>query len=150
MTHHLLPEIDRDWLARVTNCFLIRHPREVITSYIAKNNDPALEDVGFVQQAEIFDLVRVHSGATPPVLDAKDIQENPRRMLGLLCDRLRWNSPKPCSRGRRGCARPTASGPNTGTKKSNVHVVPPACPTLNVMQFRQCSTGYKLYAHRLR
>ncbi len=88
MTHHLLPEIDRGWLDQVTNCFLIRHPREVITSYIAKNNDPLLEDVGFVQQAEIFDLVCKHSGAMPAVLDAKDIQENPRRMLGLMCDAL--------------------------------------------------------------
>src|SRR4051812_37534586 len=26
MTHHLLPEIDRSWLAAVTNCFLIRDP----------------------------------------------------------------------------------------------------------------------------
>src|SRR5258708_1556757 len=86
MTHHLLPEIDREWLAKVTNCFLIRHPREVITSYIAKNNDPLLEDVGFVQQAEIFDFVRARTGTTPPVLDGKDIQENPRRTLGLLCD----------------------------------------------------------------
>ena len=88
MTHHLLPEIDREWLAHVTNCFLIRHPGEVITSYIAKNNDPHLEDVGFVQQAEIFDLVCARTGVTPVVLDAKDIQENPRRMLGLLCDAL--------------------------------------------------------------
>lgn len=88
MTHHLLPEIDRSWLARVTNCFLIRHPQEVITSYIAKNNDPSVEDVGFVQQAEIFDWVRAASGATPAVLDARDVQENPRRMLGLWCESL--------------------------------------------------------------
>lgn len=88
MTHHLLPEIDRSWLARVTNCFLIRDPREVITSYIAKNNDPTLEDVGFVQQSEIFEWVRNQTGTMPPVLDAKDIQENPRHMLGLLCDAL--------------------------------------------------------------
>ena len=40
MTHHLLPEIDRAWLGLVTNCFLIRDPREVILSYIKKNNDP--------------------------------------------------------------------------------------------------------------
>lgn len=88
MTHHLLPDIDRGWLEKVTNCFLIRHPREVITSYIAKNNDPTVEDVGFIQQAEIFDYVRTHTGKIPPVLDAKDIQENPRQMLGLLCDAL--------------------------------------------------------------
>jgi hypothetical protein len=88
MTHHLLSEIDRSWLGSVTNCFLIRHPQEVITSYIAKNNAPMLEDVGFIQQAEIFDWVRAHTGIAPPVLDAREIQENPRRMLGLLCDAL--------------------------------------------------------------
>ncbi|MEY2498801.1 MAG: hypothetical protein QOD12_2357, partial [Verrucomicrobiota bacterium] len=63
MTHHLLPGIDRGWLGAVTNCFLIRDPREVIVSYIKKNNDPALEDIGFVQQAEIFDWVRAYTGA---------------------------------------------------------------------------------------
>src|SRR4051812_37916662 len=39
MTHHLLSGIDRKWLAQVTNCFLIRDPAEVITSYIKKNPD---------------------------------------------------------------------------------------------------------------
>jgi len=89
MTHHLLPEIDRGWLAKVQNCFLIRHPREVITSYIIKNNDPTAEDVGFIQQAEIFELVCAQTGSPPPVLDARDIQNDPRRSLGLLCDALR-------------------------------------------------------------
>ena len=64
MTHHLLPEIDRGWLRAVTNCFLIRDPREVIVSYIKKNDDPTLEDIGFVQQAEIFDWVRADTGAS--------------------------------------------------------------------------------------
>ena len=86
MTHHLLPEIDRGWLAAVTNCFLIRDPREVIVSYIKKNNDPTLEDIGFVQQAEIFDWVRAHTGAVPPVIDSRDVLENPERILRLLCD----------------------------------------------------------------
>ncbi len=39
------------------DCFLIRDPAEVINSYIRKNEDPTAEDVGFVQQAEIFDWV---------------------------------------------------------------------------------------------
>src|SRR2546421_6297251 len=85
MTHHLLPEIDRGWLGAVTNCFLIRDPREVIVSYLKKNNDPALEDIGFVQQAEIFDWVRAHTGEIPPVIDARDVLENPERILRLLC-----------------------------------------------------------------
>ena len=86
MAHHLLPEIDRQWLGAVTNCFLIRDPAEVITSYIKKNDDPALDDLGFVQQAEIFHWVCEHTGKIAPVIDAKDILQNPERLLRLLCD----------------------------------------------------------------
>lgn len=86
MTHHLLPQIDRAWLRAVTNCFLIRDPREVIASYIRKNNNPTLEDLGFVQQAEIFDWVRADSGAILAVIDARDVLEDPQRILELLCD----------------------------------------------------------------
>ncbi|HEV2841320.1 MAG TPA: hypothetical protein VGW39_08355 [Chthoniobacterales bacterium] len=86
MTHHLLPGMGREWLGLVTNCFLIRDPRAVIASYIKKNNDPTLEDIGFVQQAEIFDWVRARTGSIPPVIDARDVLENPRRVLGLLCE----------------------------------------------------------------
>ncbi|MEY2576154.1 MAG: hypothetical protein QOF80_1641 [Verrucomicrobiota bacterium] len=88
MTHHLLPRIDWSWLGAVTNCFLIRDPAEVIVSYIRKNNDPTLEDIGFVQQAEIFDWARAVIGATPPVVDARDILENPERILRLLCEAI--------------------------------------------------------------
>jgi len=86
MTHHLVPEVDRHWLAAMTNCFLIRDPREVIVSYVKKREDPALEDLGFIQQAEIFDFVRTRANSIPPIVDAKDVLENPERMLRLLCD----------------------------------------------------------------
>lgn len=86
MTHHLLPEIDREWLNNVTNCFLIRDPREVIASYVRKRDDPALEDLGFVQQTEIFQLVGARTNSIPPVVDAKDVLEHPSRILQLLCD----------------------------------------------------------------
>ena len=89
MTHHLMPGIDRAWLGAVTNCFLIRDPAEVIASYIRKNNDPALEDIGFVQQAEIFDWVRAQTSAIPPVIDARDVLENPEKILRLLCEAVR-------------------------------------------------------------
>src|SRR6188472_2402142 len=65
MTHHLLPEISREWLGAVTNCFLIRDPAEVICSYIKKNHDPSVEDLGFLRQAEIFELVRASDGSVP-------------------------------------------------------------------------------------
>jgi hypothetical protein len=86
MAHHLLPEVEREWLGAVANCFLIRDPREVIASYIKKREEPALPDLGFVQQAEIFDFVRTRTSSIPPVIDAKDVLDNPKRMLRLLCE----------------------------------------------------------------
>ncbi len=85
MTHHLLPEVDREWLRAVTNCFLIREPREVITSYIKRNGEPTLADLGFVQQTEIFDWVRANAVGTPPVIDARDVLRDPERIFRLLC-----------------------------------------------------------------
>ncbi len=86
MTHHLLPEIERRWLEEVVNCFLIREPREVIVSYLKKNGEPTAMDLGFPQQAEIFDWVRARNGAVPPVIDAREVLENPERVLRLLCE----------------------------------------------------------------
>jgi hypothetical protein len=88
MAHHLLPEMDRSWIGKLTNCFLIRNPQEVLASYTKVIDTPTLEDTGFPQQAEIFDWVRDHTGRTPPVLDAADVLKNPRRILELLCEAL--------------------------------------------------------------
>jgi hypothetical protein len=86
MTHHLLPEVERGWLAGVENCFLIRDPRDVITSYVKKNYEPTAIDLGFPQQAEIFEWVCSATGRVPPVIDARDVLEDPRRVLRLLCE----------------------------------------------------------------
>ena len=86
MTHHLLPGMDREWLVAVTNCFLIRDPREVIASYVKKREHAALEDFGFVQQMEIFDFVCARTNTVPAVVDARDVLENPELTLRLLCD----------------------------------------------------------------
>lgn len=85
MTHHLLPEIERSWLRGLTNCFLIRDPAEVIVSYLKKNHEPSAADLGFIQQAEIFEFVRKETGGVPPVIDAREVLQNPERMLRQLC-----------------------------------------------------------------
>jgi hypothetical protein len=84
MTQHLLPEVSRDWLPQVTNCFLIRDPAAVITSYIKKNSDPTAVDLGYPQQIELFQNVCRCVG-TPPIVDADDVLRDPERMLRMLC-----------------------------------------------------------------
>jgi len=88
MTHHLLDEVDRDWLAQLHNCFLIRDPREVIASYARTRPALNVRDVGVLQLAEIFAHVRATAGATPLVLDSRDVLEDPRAMLTALCEAL--------------------------------------------------------------
>ena len=85
MTHHLIPQVSREWLREVTNCFLIRDPARVIASYIKKNPQPTLDDLGLVQQMEIFEFTRRQTDSIPPVIDADDVLRDPERMLRLLC-----------------------------------------------------------------
>ena len=88
MTHHILPEMDLDWLTDLTHCFLIRTPEEMIASYIKVRPDPVLGDFGLVEQRRIFDHVRALTGHIPPVVDAASILVHPERTLSLVCDRL--------------------------------------------------------------
>jgi hypothetical protein len=88
MTHHVLAGMIGNWMRQLTHAFLIREPGQMLTSLIKHVPDASLADTGYRQQVEIFDWVRESSGKTPPVLDARDVLENPRRLLGLLCDAL--------------------------------------------------------------
>jgi hypothetical protein len=88
MAHHLLPNMDRDWLPRLTHAFLIRDPAEMLCSLDEKLDGFAIEDTGLPQQVEIFDLIREETGETPPVIDSRDVLTDPRGMLSALCDRL--------------------------------------------------------------
>ena len=46
MTHHLLPNIEREWMKKMRNCFLIRDPKEVILSYSKKRSEFTIKDIG--------------------------------------------------------------------------------------------------------
>jgi hypothetical protein len=85
MTHHMLPQIEIDWLRQFTNVFLIREPREMITSYIKIVPEPTPHDLALPQQVELFECIRRDTGRTPPVIDSRDVLEDPERILGLLC-----------------------------------------------------------------
>lgn len=88
MSHHLLPNIERDWIGKLTNAFLIREPREMITSLARILPNPDAAATGLPQQVEIFEWVERTTGQTPPVIDARDVLDDPRRTLSRLCDRL--------------------------------------------------------------
>ncbi len=88
MTHHLLPDMGRDWLRLVTNAFLVRDPAGVVASYARVRGEPTLEDLGFPQQVEIFRACADSDGTAPPVVDAADVLADPAAVLSVLCARL--------------------------------------------------------------
>lgn len=88
MTHHMLPEIGRGWMAPCRHAFLIRHPARVLASYAAKREAVTLGDIGFVEQAELFDHAAAIAGRKPVVIDADAVLADPRDMLAKLCGAL--------------------------------------------------------------
>jgi hypothetical protein len=82
MTHHLLPQLPRDWIPKLTNVLLIRDPAEVVASYVRSRADVTAEDIGLVQQSELYDQL----GADVPVIDAGDFLRNPEGYLRWLCE----------------------------------------------------------------
>ncbi|MHA6325714.1 sulfotransferase-like domain-containing protein [Roseivivax sp. CAU 1753] len=88
MCQHMVRGVPRNWMANVTNVFLIRHPARVLASFAAKYEAAGLEDIGFVQQVELFDLIVSEGNSVPIVLDSKDIRDDPEKFLAKLCKSL--------------------------------------------------------------
>ncbi len=88
MTQHMLAHIDRDWIARVSNSFLIREPRRMLLSFAKVIPEPRLDQLGLVQQVEIFQYVQKVTGCVPPVISSRGVLANPEGSLRALCARL--------------------------------------------------------------
>lgn len=87
MTQHVLTDMPLAWLDGLHNCFLIRAPEAVVASFTQNRPDAAPWELGYEQQARIFDYVAARL-AVPPVLDADDVLRDPEGMLRALCARL--------------------------------------------------------------
>jgi hypothetical protein len=82
MTHHLIPALPREWITELTNVLLIRDPAEVVASYVRSRADVVAEDIGLVQQTDLYDLL----GGDVPVIDSADFLRDPAAYLGWLCE----------------------------------------------------------------
>lgn len=85
MTLHMIPSFDRSFMRECVNVFLIRHPARVVASYSRQRASVNLADLGFTQQADLFDEVTAFAGHTPVVVDSSDIRADPTGVLTRLC-----------------------------------------------------------------
>ena len=86
MTHHIDESMSLNWLAEVRNCFLIRHPRNMLASLLKVVPDAELVDTGLPQQVRLFEHVRKLQREVPAVIDSADVLKNPAGVLTLLCE----------------------------------------------------------------
>jgi len=158
MAHHLLPEMDRAWLQKLSNALLIRNPREMLTSLVKVTPNAGVADTGLPQQLEMFDFLSRSTGQAPPVVDAKDVLDNPRGMLAAMCDAfgvpfdesmLSW---KPGPRDTDGVwARHWYAAVEKSTGFQPYKPKPDQVPEHMMPAYRECAEFYeKLYEHRLR
>jgi hypothetical protein len=88
MAHHLLDHIKLDWIAKLTNCFLIRDPREMLISLAKVIARPTVHQTGLPQQVKLYGYVVAGGQTSPPVLDARDVLMEPAKVLRRLCERV--------------------------------------------------------------
>lgn len=89
MVMHMLPAVSREWLAKLTHCFLIREPTEVIASYSAVRENLTLEDVGYPQMTALYEDIETLMGYRPIVIDSAEFLKQPAAHLQALCDVLK-------------------------------------------------------------
>jgi hypothetical protein len=75
-------------LLEMTHTFIIRDPRRVIESHYALNPQVTRDEIGFEFLAEIFELVRRETGATPAVVDADLLVRDPAGVVSEYCRRV--------------------------------------------------------------
>ena len=87
MAHHLIDLSEIDWIKKCQNCILLRHPKEVISSYIVKNNLQRVEELGYPQQYEIAKFLK-KSNKRFRVIDSKNLLKNPSKVLSDWCESI--------------------------------------------------------------
>tara|TARA_B100001057_G_scaffold490439_1_gene578716 strand:+ start:4307 stop:5020 length:714 start_codon:yes stop_codon:yes gene_type:complete len=90
MAHHLIDLSNIDWIKKCENCILIRHPKEVISSYTIKNKLESVNELGYPQQLKIIKFLK-KSGKKFVVIDSKDLLKNPHKILSDWCKSVNTN-----------------------------------------------------------
>ena len=87
MAHHLIDLSKIDWIKKCENCILLRHPKEVISSYIVKNKLNSVDELGYPQQFEIVKFLK-ESNQRFKIIDSEDLLKNPKKILSDWCESI--------------------------------------------------------------
>ncbi len=87
MAHHLIDMKRIEWIKDFHNVFLIRHPQNVINSYVKKNDLKNIDELGYPQQWKLIEYLRKNEKDVI-VIDSSILLKNPKKILSDLCKNL--------------------------------------------------------------
>ena len=87
MAHHLIDLNNISWIKNFENCILIRHPKDVINSYIKKNTLNHVDELGYPQQYKIMRYLD-SVGKNFIVIDSNILLNNPEKILSQWCSSM--------------------------------------------------------------
>lgn len=86
MAKHYI-EMDYKFLLDLENVFLVRDPRQLISSFVKVIPNPKMKDIGLKREWEIFNYL-LGRDKESIVLDSNQVLENPNAQLKNLCHHL--------------------------------------------------------------
>jgi hypothetical protein len=87
MAHHLIDLNKINWIQSFENCILIRHPKDVINSYVKKNTLNHIDELGYPQQYKIIKYLK-NIGRKFIVIDSNILLNNPKKILSKWCNSI--------------------------------------------------------------
>jgi len=87
MAHHIFDFNNIEWVNNCENCILLRHPKEVISSYSKKNKLDSVEELGYPQQYEIIKYLK-KMNKSYVIIDSSELLKNPEKVLSQWCMKI--------------------------------------------------------------
>jgi hypothetical protein len=86
MAFHVAGYWSKDLLSAFTNTFIIRHPAPALQSQYRILKDFSIEETGYPMLRELFFSCWEIFGRQPILVDAKDLRNDPKRVLRAYCE----------------------------------------------------------------
>ena len=89
MAYYVLDDIvdDPEFMARVTHCFLVRHPLASILSYYKLDPEMPCREIGLEDEWKLYQAVTA-AGHDAVVIEAETVRAETRRTMAKLWDRI--------------------------------------------------------------
>lgn len=86
MAYYVIHLAEGEFLSAFENTFLLRHPAKMLPSLYDLWPDFTLEETGYAELYNLFEIAKKISGKVPVVIDSDDLVQKPEATVKAYCD----------------------------------------------------------------